>query len=113
MKSSAEGEEINSKQSRSRTRKEPSSLSRHRTPDKFSKHAMSDKFNKPKISSKPKKKTSSARLPEGWTRGTFIVEEETLRKIKDFAYWERLEIKALVKGIFDQFFADRKVKRRP
>ena len=59
------------------------------------------------------KTASTARLPQGWTRGTFIIEIDTLEKIKNFAYWERLEIKEVVKQALDQFFTGREINGRP
>jgi hypothetical protein len=43
-------------------------------------------------------------LSEGWTRATFIIKEDQLKEIKDYAYWERLQIKDVLEEIIDSFF---------
>ena len=47
-------------------------------------------------------KSSQSGLPQGWTRATFIVKEETLEKIKDLAYTERKEIKIVVNEALEE-----------
>jgi hypothetical protein len=80
------------------------------TPGTDSKQSLPGNPTKP---GKPNKLTSSAGLPSGWTRATFIVEIVTLQKIKDYAYWERQDIKEVVKDIFDKFFKGCDVKPQP
>lgn len=41
-------------------------------------------------------KSSQEGLSNGWTRATFIVQEEHLEKLKALAYWERVTIKEVV-----------------
>ena len=52
-------------------------------------------------------KTSQEGTKEGETRATFIVREDLLEKVKDFAYWERLQIKEVVNTALEQYFADK------
>jgi hypothetical protein len=52
--------------------------------------------------------TSAKGLPEGWTRATFIVREDLVRKVKRAAYWDRRQIKDLVTEALDAYLADKK-----
>ncbi len=77
---------------------------------KHSKPSESDLYSN---SSKSGKYTSSAGLKEGWTRGAFVMREETLETIRNYAYWERLDIKDVVEEAFASFFKGRDVQPRP
>lgn len=77
---------------------------------KYSKPSKSDLYSN---SSKSGKHTSSAGLKEGWTRGAFVMREETLETIRNYAYWERLDIKDVVEEAFASFFKGRDVQPRP
>jgi hypothetical protein len=59
------------------------------------------------------KHTSSAGLKKGWTRGAFVMREQTLENIRNYAYWERRSIKDVVEEAFDLFFQSREVSPRP
>ncbi len=59
------------------------------------------------------KVTSSNGLSDGWIRATFIMREDSLEKIKDFAYWERLQIKEVIDEALENYFEDKKVRKRP
>jgi hypothetical protein len=59
------------------------------------------------------KVTSSNGLSEGWIRATFIMREDNLEKVKDFAYWERLQIKEVIDEALENYFEDKKVRKRP
>ncbi len=54
-------------------------------------------------SSKVKKEASVDRTNEGETRATFIIEEVLLNRLKAIAYWERKQIKAVLKEALDLF----------
>lgn len=72
--------------------------------------------SKPDLQSKqslPSKPSSKAGLQEGWTRGAFIMRETTLETIRNYAYWERRDIKDVVEEVFDSFFKGRDVQPRP
>lgn len=59
-------------------------------------------------------KTSQEGTKEGETRATFIVRQDLLEKVKDFAYWERLQIKEVVNTAIEQYFADKEdIEPRP
>lgn len=51
-----------------------------------------------------KKNSSQKGLCDGWTRATFILQEELLEKIKKLAYWERKTVKDVVNSAFIDFF---------
>ena len=52
--------------------------------------------------------TSSKGLPKGWTRATFIVRQDLVRKVKRAAYWDRRQIKDLVSEALDAYLVDKK-----
>jgi len=52
--------------------------------------------------------TSSKGLPKGWTRATFIVRQDLVRKVKRAAYWDRKQIKDLVTEALDAYLVDKK-----
>ena len=51
---------------------------------------------------------SSKGLPKGWTRATFIVRQDLVRKVKRAAYWDRRQIKDLVTEALDAYLLDKK-----
>jgi len=75
--------------------------------------------SKPELQSKKSKQSNTVKksthkgLDDGWTRATFIMSETYLDKIKDYAYWERLQIKEVLNEALDNFFEDKKVRKRP
>jgi hypothetical protein len=59
----------------------------------------------PEVTSEPlPKKSTQKGLADGWTRATFIIKEEHLEKLKDYAYWERMQIKDALDQILTSFF---------
>ena len=52
--------------------------------------------------------TSSRGLPQGWTRATFIIRQDLVRKVKRAAYWDRRQIKDLVSEALDVYLAGKK-----
>lgn len=58
-------------------------------------------------------KSSQEGLPENWTRATFIVREDILDKLKDYAYTERQQIKDIVNDILEGFLRDKSTIQRP
>jgi hypothetical protein len=52
--------------------------------------------------------TSSKGLPKGWTRATFIVRQDLVRKVKRAAYWDRKQIKDVVTEALDAYLVDKK-----
>lgn len=57
--------------------------------------------------------TSQAGLPVGWTRATFILREDLLTRAKDYAYWERLEIKQVVNAAIENYLKGKQIRPRP
>lgn len=51
------------------------------------------------------KKTTQAGLMDGWTRATFIVQEDQLEKLKALAYLQRRNIKEVMAEALSSFFA--------
>jgi len=48
--------------------------------------------------------TSSQKgLPEGWTRATFIVREDMLKRLKEYAYTDRRSIKGIVNEMLEWY----------
>ncbi len=56
---------------------------------------------------------SQVGLPEGWTRATFIVQEDQLEKIKALAYWERKQIKEIVREALESYLTDKNIEPMP
>ncbi|MDK9699874.1 MAG: hypothetical protein OEM52_07015 [bacterium] len=66
----------------------------------------------PTSNAAPAERTSSrAGLPEGWTRATFIVKENTLNTVKEYAYWERKEIKTVIEEALTLYFNKHPLKK--
>ena len=57
-------------------------------------------------------KSSQEGLREGYTRATFIVREDLLKKLKDYAYTEREKIKDVVNKMLAEFLEDKEVIER-
>lgn len=57
-------------------------------------------------------KSSQEGLPDQWTRATFIVREDLLKKLKDCAYTERRSLKDMVNEMLDQYLEGREIIER-
>ena len=57
-------------------------------------------------------KSSQEGLREGFTRATFILKEDILEKLKDYAFTERKEIKAVVNEALALYLKDKKTIKR-
>jgi len=57
-------------------------------------------------------KSSQSGLPEGWTRATFIVKEESLENIKDLAFTERKDIKTIINEAIESHTHGKKIIKR-
>jgi hypothetical protein len=68
---------------------------------------------------RPKKYASDGNRPpkdrpkEGYTRATFIVREDLLKKLKALAYWERKEIKEVVEEAISTRIGDKRIRDIP
>ena len=60
-------------------------------------------------------KTSQENLPENWTRATFIIREDRLEKLKNYAYTDRRTLKEIVNEMLDEYLADKEIieRRKP
>ncbi len=58
-------------------------------------------------------KTSQQGLPNGWTRATFIIQEEHASKLKALAYWDRLTVKELMDEALTNFLKKKRIKAIP
>jgi hypothetical protein len=67
----------------------------------------SDRVNIPHVSV-ISDSASSKGLPKGWTRATFIVRQDLVRKVKRAAYWDRRQIKDVVTEALDAYLVDKK-----
>ncbi len=76
-------------------------------------HNLQENIDKTELPSKQDKPTKSRGLSDGWTRATFIMKEENLEKLKDLAYWERLQIKEVMNNILNEYFDRKVVQQRP
>lgn len=66
-----------------------------------------------KTNNKVISKTSQEGTREGETRATFIVVEDSLEKVKNIAYWERLDYKEVVNEAFTEYIARYEKKNGP
>jgi hypothetical protein len=54
-------------------------------------------------------KSSQKGLGRGWTRATFIVQEELLEQLKILAHWERVTIKDLVSDALKNYLSNKSI----
>ena len=71
------------------------------------------KAGRPKTNTRVITSANQEGLKEGWTRKTFIVRENWIERIKDLAYWDRLQHKEALDQIMEEYFKQHKVKPRP
>ncbi|HSB05065.1 MAG TPA: hypothetical protein VLK23_07685 [Thermodesulfobacteriota bacterium] len=57
-------------------------------------------------------KTSQKGLKIGWTRATFILRDDYLKKIKALAYWERKKVKEVVDEALGFYLRGKRIKPR-
>ncbi len=77
--------------------------------------SIQSKQIKPKrqsASRKPTKEVTASKkgLPEGWIRGTFILKEEYLNKLKAKAYWDRKQIKTVLDEALTAYLKGKKIR---
>lgn len=65
----------------------------------------SKKAGRPKTSTRKVEKTSQEGTKEKETRATFIVNEDSLEKLKAIAYWDRKLIKDVVAETIDSYIS--------
>jgi hypothetical protein len=91
----------------------PNKQSLQSKPSKHSKPSKQGLQDKRSKQSNTGKATSSNGLSDGWVRATFIMREDNLEKVKDFAYWERLQIKEVIDEALEIYFSEKKIRKRP
>lgn len=57
-------------------------------------------------------KSSQEGLQDNFTRATFIVREDLLKKLKDYAYTERMTLKDLINEMLESYLSDKEVIER-
>lgn len=57
-------------------------------------------------------KSSQEGLPENWTRATFIVREDLLGKLKDYAYTDRRTLKEIINEMIADYLKDKYIIER-
>lgn len=60
--------------------------------------------------SKQGRKSTQQGLPSGWTRATFIIQEDLNKKIKALAYWERKTVKDIMHEALSLFMQGKDIK---
>jgi hypothetical protein len=67
------------------------------------------KIGRPRTSQREYEKSSQENLPENWTRATFIVREDRLKRLKDYAYTDRRTLKDIVNEMIDQYLEGKEI----
>jgi len=70
------------------------------------------KVGRPRTIYREYEKTSQEGLRDGYTRATFIVREDLLKKLKDYAYTERETLKNVVNKMIAQFLDGKEIIER-
>jgi len=70
------------------------------------------KVGRPRTIYREYEKSSQEGLREGYTRATFIVREDLLKKLKDYAYTEREKLKDVVNKMLAEFLEGKEVIER-
>lgn len=61
------------------------------------------KIGRPRTIRREYEKSSQENLPENWTRATFIVREDRLKRLKDYAYNDRRSLKDIVNEMIEEY----------
>ena len=69
-------------------------------------------IGRPKTIYRDYEKSSQEGLPKEWTRATFILREDLLKKLKDYAYTERKSLKDVVNEMAETYLSDKKIIER-
>lgn len=71
--------------------------------------SLRSKLGRPRLSQREYDKSSQENLPENWTRATFIVREDRLKRLKDYAYTDRRTLKDIVNEMIDQYLEGKEI----
>lgn len=74
--------------------------------------AYSPSVGRPRKIRREYDKSSQEGLPENFTRATFILREDLLKKLKDYAYTERETLKDVMNKMLEDFLRDKEVIER-
>lgn len=67
------------------------------------------KVGRPRTIKRDYEKSSQEGLQENWTRATFIVREDLLQKLKDWAQHEQKSIKDVVKEMMTEYLENKEI----
>lgn len=70
------------------------------------------KLGRPAANQREYTKSSQENLPENWTRATFILREDRLKRLKDYAYTARRTLKEVVNEMLDQYLEGKEIIER-
>lgn len=73
---------------------------------------LRQKQGRPRTIYREYEKSSQEGLRDGFTRATFIVREDLLKKLKDYAYTERETLKDVVNKMIAQFLDGKEIIER-
>ena len=70
------------------------------------------RLGRPQTIKREYEKSSQEGLPENWTRATFILREDLLKKLKDYAYTDRRTLKEIVSEMVESYLKDKETIER-
>lgn len=70
------------------------------------------KVGRPRTIRRKYTKSSQEGLKENWTRATFIVREDLLKKLKDYAWTKRRTIKSVVNEMMEEYLDGKEILKR-
>lgn len=73
---------------------------------------LRQKQGRPRTIYREYEKSSQEGLQDNFTRATFIVREDLLKKLKDYAYTERETLKEVVNAMIEQFLDGKEIIER-
>jgi len=91
--------------------KQPKTIEKHKAHDIALQQSLPS--NVAKIEQPAPENSSMKGLPEGWTRATFIVNQEINEKLKALAYWERVTVKEIMHEALMAYLQDKNVRAMP
>lgn len=73
---------------------------------------LRQKQGRPRTIYREYEKSSQEGLQDNFTRATFIVREDLLKKLKDYAYTERETLKGVINSMIEQFLDGKEIIER-
>lgn len=65
------------------------------------------------MAKKDQKPSAQKRLPEGYTRKTYVVKNDLVEKVERYAYWGRLKIQDVVNTALAEYLKDKNTRPIP